>query len=168
MGSEEPVALTRGHPPMIRSVAGRARKQARDLAYLASVLKKQPITDEVAESIGSSYQGLPPAERLLFRRLATPGITNVTAWAAAVLADDSEDHADEIIGDLVYANLLAPLGRDAVSAKPPVRPNHTWMMSPQLSGARGVRQRAFEGLPGDELLGLGAMFHLVASVVPGA
>jgi len=115
-----------GHLPLaIR--AGGARLDARPNCRIARFVERLADEDRrIAELTYGSFDpagrlmaGVPrlaPATRCLWLLLSLPDLPRIPVWAAAVLADLSEDETQRLLDDLVDHQLLDIVGADVLGA----------------------------------------------------
>ncbi|GIG62273.1 SARP family transcriptional regulator [Longispora fulva] len=63
---------------------------------------------ELRASLALSYDGLPAAARVGFRRLGLVGAADVPSWVVAALLDVGPEDADDVLDELVDVHLLEP------------------------------------------------------------
>jgi DNA-binding SARP family transcriptional activator/tetratricopeptide (TPR) repeat protein len=109
-----------GLPLALRIVGARlAARRSLPLAKLADRLadERRRLDElaagdlEVRASLELSYEALPPGAALAFRRLGLLGASDVASWVVKALT--GLDDPEQVVEQLVEANLLEDVGRDA-------------------------------------------------------
>lgn len=120
--ADELLRLCEGLPLAVRITGARlGAKPHWTLEEMASRLAERRRLDElrlgtlqVRHSFSLSYDGLAPETQHAFRRLGVVEGANRSAWTAACLLECSIERAQEVMEQLVDAQLLTSDGRDAL------------------------------------------------------
>lgn len=120
--AQEMVRLCDGLPLALRIVGARlaARRHLR-IEHYARVLRDEDQRLDllvhgrlaVRDSMAGTYETLVPAARRLFRRLAALPMPDVPYWVGAVLLDTDLADGEDLLGDLVEAQLIEVVTGDA-------------------------------------------------------